>query len=255
VAGPLLQPDLKGTYPTRGGEFKLDLKTVTKPTGERKPDKDSKSGLSRTIRFRADEKAPDTDCLKLLQVIRTEDLQTKDEYVWESTQADKNKMITSAGLGVQPGFFVDHDPARFDPRRRPTDDPVSPYYIDSWQKKVPSGKRGVNQIGSKKGETISDAVLWDQPGAWGHNVRFSFETVAIAADSGHVYGTVDWGFTLKDYIKGEVVDERAVGRNVTLRSTGEAVRKFHEFYRNPGSPTAPKGSKAAGGAGCRATPK
>lgn len=233
VAGPLLQPDLKGTYPTRGGEFKLDLKTVTKPTGERKPDKDSKSGLSGTIRFRADEKAPDTKSLRLLQVVRTEDLTTGKDVVWSGAEADRNKVMTSASPGGQPGFFVDHSAAAANPRTSRGDPAVSPYYRDYW----PNARS--SQDGSKAGKKVRDASLWDYPGSY-RNVRFSFETVAKATDTGHVYGTVAWGFTIKDASKGLIVEERAVGRNVTLKTTDEAVRKFDEFYRNPGSSRAPR---------------
>jgi hypothetical protein len=71
-------------------------------------------------------------------------------------------------------------------------------------------------------------------------MRFSFETVAKAADTDFVYGTVMWGFTISDASKGVVDHERAVGRNVTLLTTDEAIKKFNEFYRNPGASTAPK---------------
>jgi hypothetical protein len=225
VGGPQLQRDLIGKHPTRGGTFHLDLKTESHP-GE-------KSGLRGTIRFRADEKAPDTKSLRLLQVVRTEDLTTGKDVVWSGAEADRNKVMTSASPGVQPGFFVDHSAAAANPRTSRGDPAVSPYYRDYW----PNARS--SQDGSKAGKKVRDASLWDYPGSY-RNVRFSFETVAKATDTGHVYGTVAWGFTIKDASKGLIVEERAVGRNVTLKTTDEAVRKFDEFYRNPGSSRAPR---------------
>jgi hypothetical protein len=221
---PLIQRDLKGKYPTRGGDFTLDLKTESHPG--------AKNGMSGTIKFKASEKAPDSSRIRLLQVVRDQDLTTGKDYVWSGAEADRNKMMTTAAPGVQPGFFVDHSAAAAGPRTKKSDLAVSPYYRDYWPN--PSS----SQDGSKKGKNIKEASLWDYPGSGG-NRRFSFETVAKAADTGHVYGTVMWGFTISDASKGKVEKERAVGRNVTLLTTDKAIEKFDEFYRNPGASTAP----------------
>jgi hypothetical protein len=71
-------------------------------------------------------------------------------------------------------------------------------------------------------------------------MRFSFETVAQATDTGHIYGSVAWGFTISDASKGEITHEYASGRDVTLATTDEALRRFNEHYRNPGASKAPK---------------
>ena len=85
---------------------------------------------------------------------------------------------------------------------------------------------------------IQDASLWDFP-KWNQNSRFDFETVAKATDTGHVYGSVIWGFTISDASKGEITGEYATGHNVTQATTDQALKNLDEYYRNTGSSTAP----------------
>jgi hypothetical protein len=224
---PLIQRDIKGDYDVRNGKFKMDLRTESHPS--------AKCGMSGTIKFNAGEAAPDSNSIRLLQVVRFEDLSTGKDYVWSGAHANRSNIQTvgDKARGVEAGFGVDVDPTKATRRTKVTDKPVSPYYRDYWPNKASS------QDGSKKGKDIKEASLWDYPG-WDHNMRFSFETVAKAADTDFVYGTVMWGFTISDASKGVVDHERAVGRNVTLLTTDEAIKKFNEFYRNPGASTAPK---------------
>jgi len=221
---PQIQRDLKGKHPGKDGEFDLDLQTESHP-GER-------SGMKGTIKFTADKKAPDSSSIRLLQVVRTENLTTGKDHVYSGAEANRNKVMTTGDKRVEEGFFVDHKAAAATPRAAKGDAAVSPYYRDYW----PNASK--SQDGSKKGKTVSEASLWDYPGS-SINVRFSFETVAKAADTGHVYGTVMWGFTISDAAKGTIEKERAVGRHVTLLSTDKAIEKFNEFYKNPGSSAAP----------------
>jgi hypothetical protein len=228
---PHIQRDLVGKHPTREGEFDLNLKTESHPG--------AKNGMSGTIKFTANDKAPDSDKIRILQVARDEDLTTGKEYVWTGGEANRNKIMTTSAPGIDPGFFVDvmhagnppHTKART-PRTKKADVEVSPYYIEDY------GKGGGNQDGKKKGKTIEAASIWDYPGS-SSNRRFSFETLAKASDTGHVYATVMWGFTISDAANGKVDHERAVGRNVTLSTTDKAIDNFNKFYRNKGASTAP----------------
>lgn len=225
--GPVIQRDLKKDYPVREGNFKLDLTTESHPG--------DKSGMSGTIKFKANEKAPDSKSIRILQVARVEDLSTGKEHVWTGGEANRNKIMTPKGIpGVQPGFFVDVLHSKRKPRTKKTDADVSPYYIDDYL----ALKDKNNKDGKKKGKAITEASIWDYPGS-NAKMRFSFETVAKDSIGGHVYGTVMWGFTISDAAKGTVDHERAVGRNVTLKSTDIAIEKFNEFYKNPGSSKAP----------------
>jgi hypothetical protein len=226
LAAPQVQRDLTGKHPVREGEFNLNLKTESHPG--------AKCGMSGTIKFKAAETAPDSTSIRLLQVARVEDLTTGKDYSWSGDEANRNKVMTTAAPGVQPGFFVDVVHKNRNPRTAKGDAPVSPYYIDDY---LSLGSPN-NKDGSKKGKTINEASLWDYPG-WSSKSRFSFETVAKASDTNHVYGTVMWGFEISDPAKGTVDKERAVGRNVTLLTTDKAIEKFNEFYKNPGASTAP----------------
>jgi hypothetical protein len=225
MVAPQLQRDLTGEREVKDGKFDLDLKEESHPG--------AKSGLKGTIKFNANKKAPDSDSIRLLQVVRTEDLRTGKDYVFTGADADRNKVRTTAEKGrVEEGFFVDHKPAAATPRTAKGDAPVSPYYRDYWPN--PSTSRD----GSKKRRSVAEASLSDYPGA-NFNARFSFETIAKAADTGYVYGTVMWGFTISDASKGTIEKQRAEGRDVTLLTTDKAIEKFDEFYKNPGSSTAP----------------
>ncbi|HET7065491.1 MAG TPA: hypothetical protein VFI49_14560 [Rudaea sp.] len=224
-----MQRDLSGKRPVREGEFTLDLKTESHPH--------ARSGMKGTIKFNANDKAPDAAVIRLLQVVRTEDLSSGKDLEWHGGEANRNKVMTTddKGHGIQGGYFVDKRHAALGRRNAKTDPAASPYYIDDYPGTAAYG----NRDGSKKGHSVSEASLWDFP-ASSEKIRFSFETTAQAPDTRHVFGTVMWGFTISDPARGTIEKERAVGRNVTLASTDKAIANFDEFYRNPGSSTAPK---------------
>jgi hypothetical protein len=224
---PALQRDLTGEHKVTEGTFKLNLKTESHAG--------AKNGMSGTIKFYASEAAPDSTKIRLYQAVRNQDLTTGKEYVWTGVDAPRTAMQTAADPmrpGIDPGWWIDINPALTAPRTKKADPAVSPYYRDYWPNAASS------RDGSKAGKTVAEASLWDYPGSHG-NRRFTFETVAKATDTGHVYGTVMWGFTISDASKGTVDHEHAVGRNVTTQTTDEALRRFDEYMRNPGASTAP----------------
>jgi hypothetical protein len=223
---PHLQRDLKKEYKSTDGTFKTDLKTESHAG--------AKNGMSGTIKFTASDTAPDSKSIRLLQVVRDENLDTGTDYVWTGDEADRNKMMTSADstTGVQAGFFVDHSAAAASPRTAKADAAVSPYYRDYW----PNASR--SQDGSKSGKTVTEASLWDYPGSSGKR-RFTFETAAKATDTGYVYATLTWGFTISDPAKGEVTSEHASANYAQSATFNAALTAFNEFYKNPGASTAP----------------
>jgi hypothetical protein len=223
---PQIQRDLTGKYPTAGGDFNLNLKTESHPGGV--------SGMKGTISFKAGDAAPDSTNIRLLQTVKTVNLRTGKDVEYTGGEANRNKTMTSEdkASGVEGGWFVDHSAAMAKQRTTKKDPAVSPYYRDYWPNPT------VSHDGSKKGKAVVEASLWDSPGSSG-NTEFSFETAAKASDTGHVYGTVMWGFAVKDASKGKIEKEGAVGRDVTLSSSAKALEKFNEFYKNPGAPTAP----------------
>ena len=83
---------------------------------------------------------------------------------------------------IDPGWWIDIDPALTAKRTKKADPAASPYYRDYWPNAANS------QDGSKKGGHDVQASLWDYPG-WSKNSRYSFETVA-KGDTWAVYGSV-----------------------------------------------------------------
>jgi hypothetical protein len=215
----------KGIYVWKG-KFQMNLKTQKNPGG--------KCGLMGPITFRPAKLGGDSTKIKLYQAVRLQDLTTKKEYAWTGADAARNAMQTTTDKkkGISPGWWIDILPAGVGKRTKKTDPTVSPYYRDYAPNPLDS------QDGSKKGAAITEASLWDYPG-WTQNSRFSFETVAQAVDTGEVYGTVQWGFTISDAAKGIVDHEYARGRGGPTETTKQALKNLNEYYANPGASTAP----------------
>ena len=144
MVAPQVQRDLTGPRKSIDGNFDLNLKTESHPG--------AKSGMSGTIKFKASDKAPDSTSIRLLQIVRNEDLTTGKDYAWKD---DRTKATTAADTttGVQPGYFADVKYSAITPRTAKTDAPVSPYYRDYWP------NPGSSQDGSKQGKTIAEASL------------------------------------------------------------------------------------------------
>jgi hypothetical protein len=227
VPEPLIQRDLIGKHKAVDGEFNVNLKTQSNPG--------KKSGMSGTIKFKASEGAPDSASIRLLQIARTENLTTGKEVEWTGGEANRTNVMTKTDSGVSPGFFVDVLHKNRAPRSSATDPAVSPFYIDDYA----ALKDPNNTDGSKKGKAITEASLWDFPGA-NINVRFSFETTAMSASNRYPYASLIWGFTVSDAAKGTITNEHVNVADFPSGTFGAAVKAFNEFYKNPGSSTAPK---------------
>ena len=222
-----VQRDLTDKLPVRNGDFKMNLKTQSNPG--------AKSGLQGTITFHPADKAPDSTSIRLFQAVRLEDLTTGKDYKWTGVDAPRTKTQTKAdpSRGIDPGWWIDINPALTKPRTKKADAPgvtVLPRLLA--ERRVES-----RRVEGRQGDP--GRVPLGLPRLVG-NSRFSFETVAKDAVGGFVYGSVMWGFTISDASKGTVDHEYAAGRNVTLAETDAALKKLDEFYRNPGARTAPK---------------
>ena len=223
---PRVQCDLMDEHKLVDGKFKMGLK-AEQHAG-------AKSGMKGTIEFTPDAKAPDATSIRLLQIVRVEDLDAGKDLQWTGAEADRNKVQTSEDkkAGVQAGFFVDHSAGAANPRTAKADKAVSAYYRDYWPNATHS------QDGSKAGTTVQAASLWDYPGSTG-KMKFTFETVAMGVDKSYPYGAVQWGFTLTDPAHGTVANEFSKAMNFPSANVGAAKRAFDVFYKNPGTPDAP----------------
>jgi hypothetical protein len=221
-----LARDLKKRHYVWKGKFDLDLTTESHPG--------AKNGMSGTVKFTPDQTGGDSTKIRLYQALRDFDLGTGADYVWTGGDAGRNSFRTTADAkkGIEEGWGIDINPAAAAKRTKKSDPRVSPYYRDYWPNATES------QEGSKKGTTVKPASLWDYPGSGG-NRRFSFETVARAVDTGEIYGTVLWGFTISDAAKGKVENEYSQGRGAPTATTRAAMKVFNEYYQNPGASTAP----------------
>ena len=215
---------IKAKEKLKTGEMEIDMTSIEA----------AKSGEKGTIKFTPNATAKDTTKLRMVQVVRD----IKDDgtdYSWTGSQARLDEVKTKeqgkAGEAgsVEKGWMVDHNPAAVTPRTKASDPGVSPAYRDYWPNSSES------QDGHKNGADIQPCSLWDFPGA-GINLTWRFETAAQGAD-GTTYGTVKWGFTVKD---SKVINESHSFQDNPSATFNAAVDKFNDVYHNPGSPSAPK---------------
>jgi len=215
---------IKAKEKLKTGEMEIDMTSIEA----------AKSGEKGTIKFTPNATAKDTTKLRMVQVVRD----IKDDgtdYSWTGSQARLDEVKTKeqgkAGEAgsVEKGWMVDHNPAAVTPRTKASDPGVSPAYRDYWPNSSES------QDGHKSGADIQPCSLWDFPGA-GINLTWRFETAAQGAD-GTTYGTVKWGFTVKD---SKVINESHSFQDNPSATFNAAVDKFNDVYHNPGSPSAPK---------------
>ena len=226
---PRIQRHLRGPYATPDGTFNLDMRTVSAPGGD--------SGMMGLIEFRAAPQTPDSEHIRLLQVVKVTAGSAGLDLQWSGDQADRNKVRTTEDTphGITGGYFVDHDPTKAQPRGKAKDKAVSPYYNDYYN----AGKSAeISREGRKKGSTVEPAVLGDFPGSTGERV-FRFETAARATETGYLYASLEWGFEISDAAKGTVTSEFARASWVQSNTFDAAVGAFDEFYRNPGAASAP----------------
>jgi hypothetical protein len=228
-----IQRDIKGSKNLSQGKFEIDF---TKTEGAMAGDVASEGG---TVTFTPKATAPASKSIRIIQIVRTVDTSgaVAKDYDWTgSAEAARNKQFTTEdkAKGIKGGFYVDQQAAFLAKRTKKSDAPVPPYY-DAAGPPIAG-----NQIGKRQGKTIVPAILDDTPGFSGP-LKYIFETVAKAEDTGISYGAVLWGFEIYldkagvAKIKGENKDFK----ETPSRTVGAALKKFNEYYRNPGASTAP----------------
>lgn len=244
----VIQGNLTTPLEVKEGTFKPDLKTVEK-WGE--------GGMEGMIEFVPGEKAPDAAQIKLLQIVRRRDvsllpfgsgseaevsgaLEKFSEailgYDYTGDNAPKNNLKTEEGFGVDHWLRGN----KLVPRAKSSDQPVSPYYGDHV-------RNTDNRVGYKKAADIRPAILWDNPTSSNPH-QIEFETVAQDPATGHVYGSLIWGFTvITGGAKALVRAEHARAQNAPSGSFTRAVEKFHAYYKNPQSDAGSALTSGAGG--------
>lgn len=225
---PSIQRDIIGTKALANGEMKIHF---TKHEGAVPGDKANEDGK---ITFTPNAKAPESNSIRLLQIVRTTDKSsgTETDFTWAGGEAARMKIMTAADAkkAVAPGFYLDQIHASQKQRTKKADPTVLPYYTET----------SPGTTGQRKGKTIVPATLEDTPGGPPPG-RFVFATSAKASDTGVWYGTVLWGFELYLDAKGvqKIKGEYRSFREEHGATTDEALRQFNEHYKNPGASTAP----------------
>lgn len=237
---PAIARDIKGKKTTGAGKFEIDF---TSTDGAAVGDRANEDGK---ITFTPAKTAPKSTSIGFIQIVRIIDTAgttgtAGDNVDWSKVdtggEAPRNQMLTTANAkkNVAGGFFVDQIAAALAKRTKKADPAVSPFYDESGGP-IPAGTvRGTND-----GKTPTAAVLTDVPG-FNIPVRFSFVTSAKAGDTGTYYGTVLWGFETFHDKKGitRIKNEYHSFRAIRGETTDAAIKKYNEFYQNPGTAGAP----------------
>jgi hypothetical protein len=226
----MVQRDIKGSMKLPSGRMAIDF---TKSDGAAPGDRAAEDG---TITFTPAANAPESDSIRFVQIVRTYDTGAAHELDWTGTTEEprQSQMTTAAKGGVKGGFYVDQEAGSLAQRGKKADPAVQPYYD------VTGPPIAGNAIGKRKGATIVPATLEDHPGT-PQQVRFEFETEAKGDDNNTWYGSVIWGFEVAHDKKGVA---KIKGENRSFKAghsptVDAALTKFDEYYKNPGSSTAP----------------
>jgi hypothetical protein len=232
--------DITGSKELTNGKMEINF---TKTDGTAAGDKAFEDG---TISFTPNLLAAESNAIKLLQVVRTIDIDGTTgsagaDVDWSKVdaggEAPRNQMMTARNnpKNIAPGFYVDQVAALLAKRARKADPSVSAFYQDT--PPFPAA----NRVGKKHGRTLEPSVLGDSPGT-PLAIDFRFVTAAKAADRNFSYGTVLWGFKTNVDPKTSLTtinDEYHSFREFEGETVQAALKAFDEFYQNPGSSTAP----------------
>ncbi len=228
---PHIHRDIVGDKTFATGKFEINFKKTDAAVAG------AFATESGTVKFTPAATAAESDSIKFIQIVRDFDTATGKQFDWTGTaEANVMKMQTTgnASKNIAPGFFVDQQAASLNQRTKKADADVLPFYD------VTGPPIAGNITGKRRGATITAAVLKDTPGTR-QPLKHSFVTVAKASDTGFVYGTVLWGFeTFLDKGKATIKNEYKSFRTFEGETFVEAVRLFNEFYKNKGTPGAPK---------------
>ena len=234
--GPQVQRDIDGQKTWPQGKLEIHFK---KTDGAAVGDKAKENGA---ITFTPSATAPEADFIRFIQIARTFDTAANAELDYAgTTEANRNKVQTARNdkANIAPGFFVDHVAAQVNPRTKKADPRVSAFYD-----LTPPFIAG-NKVGKRRGKTINPAALHDTPGT-AAPMKFSFVTVAKASNAAGAalnitYGTVLWGFEVFHDKTGisKIKNEYSSFRTFEGETFVDAVQRFDEFYKNPGTPGAP----------------
>lgn len=233
VNEPVVQRNIKGDSGSTLSYGKMEL-DFTKNDAAVAGASASETG---EVRFHPNATAPESDEIRLIQVVRmidTTGVSTTAGEPWKFGSAGnqyRNKTLTAndPAKNIAGGFHVDILPGGATPRTNAADATVLPYY----------NAYATGATGKRRGATKASATLWDGPGH-PSPIKYSFVTSAKGNDNGVWYGTALWGFEIYlDAGKAKIKDEYKSFRQNRGETTDAALVKFDEHFKNPGTPGAP----------------
>jgi outer membrane protein OmpA-like peptidoglycan-associated protein len=221
----IVQRTMAGSFPTSFGGFDMDMQTQEGAVPGTGP-----SGLTGTIKFLPDVKAPYSNKIALTQIVKLTDGggSNVDPASMPAASGPSLRTKEDAAGGVEGGFFTDVLHNDF------TNGNVVAPAGSNLPAQYPFGPGGGPQVtGFKRSDNLADikaAELFDAPGTTSPTGRldFSFETVARGDDVQQTYGSVKWAFSVDS---GKVVDEK--GPTVTDAQSATfdaALDKHRDFY-------------------------
>jgi outer membrane protein OmpA-like peptidoglycan-associated protein len=214
--GGQVQFDLMQSLPTALGGFEIEMETRAAP----------RPGLEGRIRFLPDPAGPYSARIGLIQIANVADVAGTTttpgapldwSRVGTGGEAGRMDLMTTGTDGAPQGWFVD---TRTDILARGTSS--EPHYLEPYGESA-----GDNEYGWLRSPTdVKNASLWDYPSA-GIDSDFEFETVAKAADTQNIYGSLEWGFGIRS---GAVQNEHVESFDLESATFNEALERFRGYY-------------------------
>ena len=211
-----VQFDLMQSLPTALGGFEIDMETRPAP----------RPGMRGHIRFLPDPSGPYSARIGLIQIANVTDVGGRTttpgapldwSRVGTGGEAGRMDLMTTGTDGAPQGWFVD---TRTDRLARGTSS--EPYYLEPYGEST-----GNNEYGWLRSPTdVKNASLWDYPNA-NIDSDFEFETVAKAADTQSIYGSMEWGFGIRS---GVVQNEHVTAFDLESATFNEALERFRGYY-------------------------
>jgi hypothetical protein len=222
-----IQRDITGSGHIGSGDFVINFKDFSGAT----------AGEDGTISFTPSATSPESEHIRFIQIARVLDTTTGAPLSFASVApslAPLDRVSTTADgkKNVAGGFAVDQQ--TFPPARATKAAPsIEPFYD------VTGPPIAGNATGVHKGKTRTAAVLEDHPSLPAGR-KVNFVSSVKGSDNGIFYGTALWGFeTFNDKGTTKVKNEYHSFRAVEGETMRAALHAFDEFFRNPGSATAP----------------
>ena len=186
------------------------------------------SGMKGHIIFKANKDCPPCKTIRFIQIVRGTKSGENESAPPGANPQEAKKAATKEDkkAGVKGGFVVDGFIS---------DGSTAPsVYYGSHTESARAGKDTPHNAAGSSGKKRKQAVMWDAPGS-NYSRTVEFETCAVCADDGSVFGCITWGFTTKGDHKGN--KDTVTGYNPTSSPTpsptfNKAVENYNSYLES-----------------------